>query len=262
LNAAPIAPRTSTAAERTPALIPLLLGFAVLWIVLDRTAHLLQSFRGEAGLAVCAAVLVVAVAVEYALTRAPLPRSAADLGLRVPTLRAMTWAVVLALALLLFYPAFAFATGARLVLSPDWAALVVGLVAQGGVAEEVVFRGFLFRHIRKGRPFWRAAWLAAIPFTVVHAFLFLSLDFWIALASLLLALSLSFPFAWLFDRSGGSIWPTALLHAVIQGSIKLVDAGDALVPMSISWMLLCAALPWVVFFMRPGQKVGALPGSG
>ena len=124
---------------------------------------------------------------------------------------------------------------------------------QGGVAEEVVFRGFLFRRFREGRSFWRAAWLAAIPFVAVHALLFLSLEFWVALASLLLALSISFPFVLLFDRSGRSIWPSALVHAVIQGSIKLVEAGGAFASMSIAWIALCTIAPWVVFLMRPAE---------
>jgi membrane protease YdiL (CAAX protease family) len=233
--------------------IPVLVGFAVLWAVLDRAAYALGSFRGEAGLVVCAAVLVVAVVIERLLAGKSLRESVADLGLHAPSARAALWSLALGGALLLFYPVFALASGAQLALRPDWVMLAVGMVAQGGVAEEVVFRGFLFRRFREGRSFWRAAWLAAIPFVAVHALLFLSLDFWVALASLLLALSISFPFAWLFDRSGRSIWPSALVHAVIQGSIKLVEVGDAFASMSIAWIALCTIAPWVVFLMRPAE---------
>jgi membrane protease YdiL (CAAX protease family) len=40
---------------------------------------------------------------------------------------------------------------------PGWTLLVGGLFAQAGIAEEVLFRVYLFRHIREGRAFWPAA---------------------------------------------------------------------------------------------------------
>jgi len=54
-------------------------------------------------------------------------------------------------------------------LRSDALMLALGMFAQGGIAEEVVFRGFLFRRLRITRTFWRAACLAAVPFVIVHA---------------------------------------------------------------------------------------------
>ena len=62
--------------------------------------------------------------------------------------------------------------------------LVPGLFAQAGIAEEVLFRGYLFRHAREGRDFWRAALVAAGLFVTVHLLMFLMLPWPIALASL------------------------------------------------------------------------------
>jgi membrane protease YdiL (CAAX protease family) len=136
---------------------------------------------------------------------------------------------------------------------------VPGLFAQGGIAEEVVFRGYLFRHFRAGRGFWPAACLSAIPFVAVHLTLFASLDFAVALASLLVALSLSFPFAWLFERAGNSIWPPAILHFAVQGSIKPVDAdGAGFLHLAIGWMILSAVAPWILLLM-PGRSAGGRP---
>jgi membrane protease YdiL (CAAX protease family) len=155
------------------------------------------------------------------------------------------------MGLLAFYPLFAGTTGAELTPRPAAAILAAGILAQGGVAEEVVFRGFLFRRLRQGRSFWRAALLSAIPFTAVHTTLFFSLDFAIALASLIVALSLSFPLAWLFERSGGSIWPPAIVHAVVQGSIKLVEArADVFMSMAVVWMIISAVAPWTLFALK------------
>lgn len=225
--------------------------FVLVWIVFDRGAVLLGSTRGEAGLVVCALVVVCALLAERVLTRAGPRQAAHALGFVRPTTSALAAAIVLSAALLGFYPLFAVVTGSTITWRPDSAVLAIGLAAQGGVAEEMLFRGFLFRHLRQGRTFWRAAWLAALPFVAVHLLLFLSLDFAVALAALLVALSLSFPLAWLFERAGGSIWPGALVHAVVQGSIKLAVIDEDVFPtLALTWMVLSALAPWLFLFLR------------
>jgi membrane protease YdiL (CAAX protease family) len=248
-----VAPRLGggSGKETGTALAGTLLAFIGLWVLLDRTAAALGSLRGEAGVAVCLAVLAAAIALELALSPRTLWRAVSDLGLQAPGLRALIWSTVLGLGLLCFFPLFALATGARLTVRADAALLALGMFAQGGIAEEVVFRGFLFRRLRLGRSFWQAARIAALPFVAVHALLFLTLDFPIAMASLLLALSLSFPLAWLFERSGGSILPPAIVHGVLQSAIKLVEAGDQFLTMAIAWMIVGVLAPWALFLLRP-----------
>lgn len=233
------------------ALFASMAGFVLLWLLLDRLAFGLGSFRGEWGLLVCAVVVAAAVLAEWVLSRrAPLEALRA-LGFVTPTREATLWTLVLVAVLLSFFPLFALATQSEIRLRPDWAVLMLGMTLQGGVAEEVVFRGFLFRRLREGRTFWRAALLSAIPFIAVHALLFLTLDFALALASLLLAVSISFPLAWLFERSGNSVWLPALLHAAIQGLIKVVEtAPDAFPLLAMGWMALAALLPWTLFALR------------
>lgn len=228
-----------------------LFGFVVLWLVLDRSASALGSFRGEAGLLVCGAVLLAAVPLEMFLSRSGTAQAIAALGLRLPARRALLWCSVLCAGLLCVYPLFAVLSGAELGLREDSALLMPGLFAQGGVAEELVFRGYLFRRVRAGRSFWRAALLAAVPFAAVHALLFLSLDFPVALASLLMSISLSFPLAWLFERGGGSVLPPAIVHAVVQGSIKLVEAGDHFSRLALVWIAVGSLAPWAFFLLRP-----------
>jgi membrane protease YdiL (CAAX protease family) len=227
--------------------------FVCLWLILDRTAALLGSTRGEYGFAVCAAVLAAAAAGEYVLAgRRPIP-ACRVLGLGRPRISPLGVTALLTGMLLCFYPAFSFATGAPLTLRPDAAWLALGMFAQGGIAEEIVFRGFLFRRFREGRTFWRAAALSAVPFTAVHLLLFLTLDFPLALASLVLAVSMSFPLAWLFETSGGTIWPSAILHAAVQASIKLVETGDAFFPtLAVGWIAIGVVAPWILFALaRP-----------
>ena len=230
-----------------------LLGFIALWALLDRTAAALGSLRGEAGLLVGAVVVGTAVVVECVIAKRGPKRALEALGLAVPDVRALLASLALVAALLCFYPLFAFATDSTVTLRPGALVLMLGMFAQGGIAEEVVFRGFLFRRLRVGRSFRRAAMLASIPFVAVHVPLFLTLDAAVALASLLVALSISFPLAWLFERSGGSIWPPAIVHAAVQGSIKLVDAGDAFTSMAIAWMVIGALAPWLLFLLKQQQ---------
>lgn len=243
---------TSTNPHPRASLVAVLAGFVVLWLLLDRCAAWLGSFRGEAGLAICAFVLVAAVAMEVLITRQRPSSALTSLGLTLPSINVLATTLALCVALVCFFPLYALSTGSTLTLLYGWPWLLVGMFAQGGIAEEIVFRGFLFRHFREGRTFWRAALLSAVPFTAVHLLLFVSLDFPVALASVLVAVSVSFPLAWLFERAGNSVLPPALLHTVIQASIKLVETDAvAFQTMAIWWMVLSASAPWLVFLIRP-----------
>lgn len=231
-----------------------LVGFFVLWLLLDRSAAWLGSTRGEYGGIVCVLVVVAAIACECLLSRRGVAKSVSALGLRWTNWRALFWTLALSAGLLLYLPIFAAATGARLELLPGAAWLALGMFAQGGIAEEVVFRGFVFRRLRITRSFWRSALLSAAPFVVVHVVLLLQMDVFVALASLLLAVLISFPLAWLFERGGGSVLAPALLHGVVQAGIKVLDAGDAFPQLALGWIALCAAAPWLLFVLLPAEQ--------
>jgi len=155
-----------------------------------------------------------------------------------------------------FFPLYAAATGTPMTIRGDWYWLLPGLFAQGGVAEETVFRGYLFRHMRSGRSFWRAALVAAVPFATVHLLLFVTLEPAVAAASLALAVLIAFPLSWLFERSGNSVWPPALIHFVVQGAIKLVEVpDDGMATMAVLWIALSAVAPWALFpVLRPDAR--------
>lgn len=228
----------------------LFLGFIVLWLALDQSAQVLQSFRGEAGLAVAAITLLAAFGLEWGYAKAPPHEAYRALGLDRPAVRGVVTGLVLSAALLLFFPIYGAVTSADIAIRSGWAWMALGIFAQAGIAEETVFRGFLFGHLRESRTFWRAAAIAMVPFIVVHLVLFATMSFAIALASTLLALAISFPLAHLYEISGRSIWPPALVHFVIQGAIKIVDVPDSdLMNMAVYWMGLCAVLPWTVFIV-------------
>ena len=240
----------------------ILFGFILLWLVLELSARLLGSFRGEYGIAVAVLVLTAAFAVERFVWKQQLSKAARHLGLTKPHSEALIWTIILSVVLMCFFPVYGFLTETPITMRADWPVLLPGLIAQGGIAEEIVFRGYLFRHFRDGRSFWRAALISAVPFIAVHLMLFASLDFVVALIALLVALSLTFPLAWLFERSGNSIWPPAILHFSVQGSIKMLDVEQAdFILLAISWMMISAAIPWAVFLILPRAENNP-PGRG
>ena len=157
--------------------------------------------------------------------------------------------LLLALALL-----FVRVTGLTPALYPGWIALLPGLFAQGGIAEEVLFRGYLFGHLREGRTFWRAAAASMLPFVSVHLLLFFSMPWPIALASLLLAVVISFPLAHLFELGGNTIWAPAILHFVIQGTVKVVVFPYGAESFALAWMAASAMVPLVVFAVKAATR--------
>lgn len=227
-------------------------GFLLIWLVLERSAAALGSTRGEFGVIVCALVLAAGIGVELVLFGVPPSRALPLLGFRRATRRSLLATLALSLGLLCFFPLYAVLGGIPLTVRADWYWLLPGLFAQAGIAEEMLFRGYLFRHLRDGRAFWPAALLAALPFFAVHLLLFATLDVALAAASLVLSLAVSFPLAWLFERAGNSVWPPAMLHFVVQGAIKLVEVpAGAMAGVAVAWIAICAVVPWLLFGFRP-----------
>ena len=138
------------------------------------------------------------------------------LGFGAPRWRGVLAAGGAGALLLLVFPGSQALTETSFEMYPGWGRLLPGLFAQAGIAEEVLFRGYLFGHVREGRPFWRAATVSCAPFVAVHLFMFLTLPWPIALASVLLAAILSFPLAYLFELGGRTIWAPAFLHFIVQ----------------------------------------------
>lgn len=225
--------------------------FVLLYFAFDRLAAAMGSTRGEAGLVVCALIVALVVLAERWLTRAPLRSCLVALGLGAPAVRALLAAAALSAVLLACLPLLARFTGMELALRAGAPWLALGMLAQGGVAEEVLFRGFMYRHLRRTRTFWRAAMLSAVPFAAAHVPLFWSLDAAVALLALAMAIAWSFPLAWLFDRARGSIWPGAILHAVTQSGIKLLVDDDAgFQGLAVGWVALGIGAPWALFLLR------------
>jgi membrane protease YdiL (CAAX protease family) len=222
----------------------LLGGLAIVFALFQGLAHALGSDRGQAGLLVAATVIAALVAVECVLFGLSPAAALRSLGFGAPAMGGLAVALGLSVLLVAVIPTYAAMRGVSVAPYPGWMWLLPGLFAQGGVAEEALFRGYLFGRLRRGRSFWRASALAAVPFVIVHLYLFATLPWPIALASVLLATIISFPLAYLFELGGKTIWPPALLHFTVQGAVKVLELpGDTLMP--LVWIGASAAVPWL-----------------
>jgi membrane protease YdiL (CAAX protease family) len=161
----------------------------------------LGSTRGEAGLVVGAVVVAATVGAQALLFRQRPLTAAAWLGLGRPDARGMAAVIPVSLALVAVLPIYGIASGIAFEWWPGWLWLVPGLFAQGGIAEETLFRGYLFHHAREGRSFWRGVLASLGPFVAVHLVLFVSMPWPVALAAVMLSVAATPPLAWLRGRT-------------------------------------------------------------
>jgi membrane protease YdiL (CAAX protease family) len=227
------------------------IGVAFLYGVISLAATLAGSLRGEAGLAICALVIVAALAAERVLFGAPPRRALNLLGLtRLPS-GGLLPVLLVCVPLVAYYPVLGIVTGAPVVLREGWVLTAVGVFLQGGVAEEVIWRGFLFRHLREGRGFWAAS-LATMGYMVVaHALLVWSLDPVSAAAAIVISAVIVFPMCHVFELDRGAVWSVALIHAAVQGIPKLFDVSAEIAPLAIvGWAALSILAPLLVFAFR------------
>jgi membrane protease YdiL (CAAX protease family) len=241
---------TLTRIEGPAAWCRLVLGLVLVFALFHGTATILGSDRGQSGILIGVVVVLATALADRFLLRRPFEGEIRALGLGLPRLRGM--AVASGIASLLLTVGFLFVQrqGVRLTLFPGALALMPGLFMQAGVAEEVLFRAYLFGHIRVGRTFWRAAALSMLPFAGVHLVMFWSMPWVVALAALLLAIVISFPLAYLFELGGNTIWAPALLHFVIQATVKVIVLSHGAESFALLWMVASAVVP-LLFLRQP-----------
>ena len=228
----------------------LLLGLLAIFTIFQWSAEALGSDRGQAGLIVGALVTVATLAVERTWFRPDVASAAQAIGLGAARRAGLVASAGICVLLLMVIPVFVQVTGASVVIERDSLWLLPGLFAQAGIGEEVMFRGYLFGHLRRGRTFSKAAFVSMLPFVSVHMLLFFTLPWPIALAALLLAVVLSFPLSHLFELGGATIWPPALLHFVVQATVKVVHvSGAAGSSFPLVWMASSGLLPIFVLLI-------------
>ncbi|MBS1794435.1 MAG: CPBP family intramembrane metalloprotease [Acidobacteria bacterium] len=226
-------------------------GFTAVFLLFHLSAGWLGSDRGQFGVPIGLIVVVATVSAERLLFGLSWKAAAAAIGLGRPAGRGVLAAAVVSLLLLFAIPFFAAATNVSFDLQEAWSRIVPGLFFQAGIAEETLFRGYLFGHLRRRHNYWKAALLAAVPFALVHLILFYSLPAALAAASILLAVAMSLPLSRLFELGGNSIWAPSILHFTVQGGVKLLTAsGESAGLFPFFWIAACAVIPFGVYAVR------------
>lgn len=229
----------------------LLLGLFVTYGLFVMVADRLGSTRGESGVVVSVAVLASLTLAERLLFATDKTAATRVLGLGPPHAAGLVAASGLCVLLLLVLAGVAVAWRIPMRLTADWLWLLPGLLAQAGVAEEALFRAYLFGHLRASRSFWRAAALAMLPFALVHGGLFFTMTWPVAAAALLLSIAIAVPLAHLFELGGHTVWAPALLHTVIQGTLKvIVIPEESMTRVALAWMLASALVPFLALLFQ------------
>lgn len=199
----------------------MLLGLLAVFVLFQWVASELGSTRGEAGVIVGLIVVVATLIVQRFLFDASFADAAKSIGLGRPKVLGVVVAIVIAKLMFLSVWFFAWQTGSTFTMYPNWQWLMVGLFFQAGIAEETVFRGYLFGHLRQQHTFGKAVFFAAIPFVLVHLILFFQFSWSLAGASILLAIAMSFPFSKLYEMGGNTMWAPAIVHFAAQAIPKM-----------------------------------------
>jgi membrane protease YdiL (CAAX protease family) len=194
-------------------LIGFLATFGLAWFLLDRLATS-PPLPISAILALAAVICVLAVA-ELVVFGTPRGRVPSALGFGVPRLPAVIVAGAVSAAVVAAYLLGATALGITLTVRPDWLAVLAGAMLFHGVAEELVWRGFVFAHLRQQAPFGLAVVCSVPLIAATHLPILMSSGALIGGLALATAAVTCLPLARLWERSGRTIWPAALLHGSI-----------------------------------------------
>lgn len=174
------------------------------------------------------------------------------LGLRDDALAGLAWAFVGTLPALL---GFAW-LGTLRPGSLSWALLMTAVASP--IAEEVLYRGFLFRQLYQGArwPFWLAALANALPFALGHLYQVRDIDAGLpGAAGILVITGLGAAFAgWLVVRWRWNLWPAIGFHAFMNLWAFLFIMGESVVstPAAIPFMALAAVGTAAVTIWRTG----------
>jgi membrane protease YdiL (CAAX protease family) len=255
----------------------IVLGAAVMYLVLQGGLNLLtpRIDLTLAAIVVAAAMMVVAFLIERWSFGRDFPHAFRALGLSRPRGRAMVVSLTITAAMAAFFPAFSLATGVPIELRPDWLWVLLGAIALNGIAEETLFRGFVFGHLRQaGQSFWRAGFTSLLIFALVHLYLFATNPALVATLALIVAIVAAFPLAFLYERAGNTIWAGVVLH-VGAHFFRLVNIPEAqYMTVALTWLVLQIGVPFLVLLFannllkvraphsRPIEVAGALPGRG
>lgn len=172
-----------------------------------------------------------------------------NLGLHKASFKKTFPGILISVFLLTLYPVFYFIFGFKIYLNISWLLNLAGLFLTGGLAEEMFFRGFLFRHLRDSMNFKKAALTSMVLFAAAHLVMFTYMNWSVALFSTVLAVAISVPMSYLFEKADNTVWSPAIVHTTIRTIGLVVSAPEInFMQMSLLWMTGCMIIPIFVVF--------------
>ena len=182
-------------------------------------------------------VTVSGVTLSWSLiARIPIHQSFWKAGLGLPDWRTAGIAIGISMLMLAFFPLYASLTNVSLPLQKNWLWVLVGIIAGVGIAEESLFRGYVFGFLRQSQSFWKAATFSMLLFGGMHLLLLLWLPFSLAIAAIILAILAAYPTAYLFENGNRMIWPSAILHTNALATNLFEIPADLTVSLSLLWI--------------------------
>jgi membrane protease YdiL (CAAX protease family) len=113
-----------------------------------------------------------------------------------------------------------------------------GVLLFHGLAEELVWRGYVYGHLRRTNSF-RGAVIRTVPLiALTHVPIILSNGLAVGSLAVLSAAVTCLPLAYLYDRGGRTVWPPAIVHGLI-GTWQLFDRTY---PVEFSLLILCGSI--------------------
>lgn len=157
--------------------------------------------------------------------------------------------------------------GIQFSLRTDWLSYSFYLLVCAGFFEEAINRGFVFQILRETKSFVSAAFLSGLFWSLFHLDAYVynpnETNIKIIIVTMIWTVILSFPSAYVFERTGNVIWVWMMVHLSID-VIYLVDLGDDLAVnkfnmdniFQTSSIFLSAIItfPVVDFFFSPRRK--------
>lgn len=193
-------------------------------------------------------VVIITIIVQTILFKYNLSQFIEFLGIGKPTLSSILSAFIISILLFLCYPLISLITGYKFQLPENWIWLALGVFVLHGIAEEMLYRGFLFRHLRTGRSFSKAVWLSILFFAVAHIPIMFTQNFFVGITAVILAAVLSFPLSKLYENGNNTIWAPAIVHTAIDTIIPILAAEkQPSMDASILWMIAGMIFPYTVF---------------
>ena len=228
-----------------------LIGSAITFAILQLGVTWLAGKLDPTGAAliVTAVMLVAALVLEKSFFGLDPLEALRGLGYACWNPHAVLAAMIIAIIMQGFFPIATLVTGTQITLKSDWLWLLLGAIALNGFGEETLFRGYIFRGLRKKADltFRQAGFVSMIVFAAVHLLLFIGNPPIVGILGTVIAIVAAFPMAYLFERGNNTIWAPVVLH-VASHTFRLLDIPEPFyLTLASLWLVLQIGMLFLVY---------------